>query len=208
MGKNRRWVYATLILVGSFLGGTVSTSLWQSTAYALWPLSKSKGKKPSKEIRTNRLAIIDQSGKDRIVLQVGEDGLASVALYDENEKDRAEVHVTSEGAGAVAFYDSGGNKRLVMGEGVRGNVGLGIFGTSGQKVAVLGESPDQEVTLTLLDHGTGVARAALAISKEGTPALTLFDAKGMDRAELHLKADGTPGLALADENGNRVTGAP
>jgi thioredoxin-related protein len=85
---------------------------------------------------------------------------------------------------------------------------MGIFDQDGSQVATISSSSNGEVSMTLYDAKSGLARAGLGLSAKGTPALVLFDQDGKDRAELNLNAEGKPGLALADANGKTIAGLP
>ena len=52
------------------------------------------------------------------------------------------------------------------------------------------------------------ARAALAVSDEGSPSLDLSDEKGRPRAGLMLLPDGTPDLVLFDKDAKVLWEAP
>jgi hypothetical protein len=131
-------------------------------------------------------------------------------LNDESAKERAEFKVAADGGASLGFYDAQGSKRLVVGQGGAAGTqaGILIFSADGNQVAQLSSSVGGEVSLTLYDGKSGLARAGLGLSTNGTPALALFDQNGKDRAELHLDNSGKPGLALADENGKSVSGLP
>lgn len=48
----------------------------------------------------------------------------------------------------------------------------------------------------------GRTRASLAASADGTPALTLYDARGEARLNVGMRADGSPDITLTDADGH------
>jgi hypothetical protein len=65
-----------------------------------------------------------------------------------------------------------------------------------------------DMSVTLYDHNSGVARAGLGLAADGSPALVMFDQRGKERAELSLDRNAKPSLLVADQTGKTVTAPP
>ena len=204
MKDGKPWLMVMLALTGGLLGGAITPMLGAGNAFAL------RHGGHAKTMEAEKFVLLGRNGDHRGILQVNDNGTAAIYLNDESGRERAEFQVTADGRASIGFYDVNGLKRLVLGEGATppNQAGLAIFAANGNQVVGLSSSGNGEVSLTLYDSKTGLAREGLGLSADGVPALALFDQNGRDRAELHLNASGKPGLALADANGKSIAGLP
>jgi hypothetical protein len=164
----------------------------------------------ARTVEAQEFVLLGPNGDRRGIIQVSDQGTASFYLNDQNGKERTELRVAADGRASLEFYDAAGNQRIVVGDGAspQSQAGIGVFSADGNQVASLSSTASGEVSITLYDNKTGLARAGLGLAADGTPALALFDQNGKDRAELHVTSSGKPGLALADENGKSIAGLP
>ncbi len=204
MKNGKPWLTVAMALTGGLIGGAMASMLGASSAFALHHAHRAK------TVEAESFVLLGRNGDQRGVIQVSDKGTAAFYLNDESGKERAELKVAADGRASLGFYDDEGRKRLVVGQGstTGSQAGVGIFSAAGNQVLGLSSAANGEVSLTLYDSKSGLARAGLGLSADGTPALALFDQNGKDRAELHLDSSGKPGLALADESGKSIAGLP
>jgi hypothetical protein len=201
MKNGKPWLVLAVAFIGGVLGGALATMLVAGDAFAV------RHVRHTKTIEAERFVLLGRNGDQRGVMRVSDKGTAALYFNDETGKERGEFRVTADGRASVGFYDADGRKRVVIGQGPK-QAGMGIFDQDGSQVATISSSSNGEVSMTLYDAKSGLARAGLGLSAKGTPALVLFDQDGKDRAELNLNAEGKPGLALADANGKTIAGLP
>ena len=202
MHNGRLWLTAVVALLGGMIGaGTMMFG--PSNAFAVRRMHRAR------TVEAEEFVLVGPNRERRGIIQVNDKGTAALYLNDENGKERTELKVGADGLASLGFYDTAGNHRVVVGEGAspQSQAGIGIFSADGNQVASLSSTASGEVSITLYDNKTGLARAGLGLAADGTPALALFDENGKDRAELHVTSSG-PGLALADENGKSIAGLP
>jgi hypothetical protein len=204
MANGKPWLTVAMALIGGVLGGAAATILGAGNAFAL------RHAHHTRTVEADKFVLLGRNGEQRGIIRVSDKGSAGIYFNDESGKERAEMKVAADGRSSVGFYDEHGDRRVIVGQGVgAGNQsGIGVFSTDGNQIASLSSLPNGEVSLTLYDSKTGMARAGLGLAADGTPALALFDQNGKDRAEFHLDKSGKAGLAFADENGKTVSGLP
>ncbi len=204
MKEGKPWLVVAVALVGGLIGGALATIVGAGNAFAV------RHSGHAKTVEAEKFVLLGRNGDQRGVIHVNDKGTAAFYLNDESGKEKMELRVAADGRASIGFYDPNGNKRVIVGEGAtsESQAGIGIYSADGNQVAGLSTSANGEISLTLYDHKSGLARAGLGLSAEGVPALVLFDQNGKDRAELHLNSKGKPGLALADENGKSTAGLP
>jgi hypothetical protein len=204
MTNRKSWLTVIVALIGGVIGGGAATMLGANNAFAL------RHGHHARTVEAERFVLLGPNGDQRGVMRVSDKGTAALYFVDADGKERAEFRVAADGRSAVGFYDNAGRRRVIVGEGVGAadQSGIGVFSTDGAQIASLTSLPDGQVSLTLYDSKTGMARAGLGLGSDGAPALVLFDQGGKDRAELHLNKNGNPGLAFADASGKTISGLP
>lgn len=204
MTNGKPWLAVTVALIGGVLGGAAATIFGAGDAFALRHAHRTR------TLEADKFVLLGRNGEERAIMRVSDKGTAAIYFNDESGKERAEMKVSADGRSSVGFYDDHGDRRVIIGQGVgTGNEsGIGVFSPQGNQIASLSSLPNGEVSLTLYDGKTGMARAGLGLASDGAPALVLFDQNGKDRAELHLDKSGKAGLAFADDNGKTVAGLP
>ncbi|HKD68790.1 MAG TPA: hypothetical protein VKB84_18245 [Candidatus Binataceae bacterium] len=205
MKDRKPWLTVAVALAGGMIGGAAASMLGAGDALALH-----HQRHGAKTMSAEQFVLLGRNGDQRGIFQVSDKGTAALYMNDESGKERAEFKVAADGRASLGFYDGEGRKRVVVGAGgpPASQAGIGIFSADGNQVVGLSSAANGEVSLTLYDNKSGLARAGLGLAADGTPALALFDENGKDRAELHLNKSGKPGLALADENGKSTSGLP
>jgi hypothetical protein len=200
MTNGKPWLTIAMALIGGVLGGAAATFLGASNAFAVRHAHRAR------TMEAEKFVLLGRNGDERGIMRVSDKGTAALYFNDESGKERAEMKVAADGRSSVGFYDEHGHRRVIVGQGVGAGEqsGIGVFSPDGNQIASLSSLPNGEVSLTLYDGKTGMARAGLGLASDGTPALVLFDQNGKDRAELHLDKSGKAGLAFADESGKTV----
>ncbi len=120
------------------------------------------------------VALRDQQGRLRLVVQLDSGGAPSLRLLGTDARARAELSFR-EGAAALVFKDSAGAERLVLDQSAQGVPHLSL--------------------MTAL----GYAGAGLSLTSNGSPLLGLYH--GRSRTSLRLDDDGSTHLDLYDQNG-------
>ncbi len=204
MTNRKSWLTVIVALIGGLIGGAAATILGASNAFAL------RHGHHARTVEAEKFVLLGPNGDQRGVMRVSDKGTAALYFVDADGKERAEFRVAADGRSSVGFYDNTGRRRVIVGEGVGAGdqSGIGVFSADGAQIASLSSLNEGQVSLTLYDSKTGLARAGLALGPGGAPALVLFDQNGKDRAELHLDKNGNPGLALADASGKTIAGLP
>jgi hypothetical protein len=153
----------------------------------LWIGAQQAQSQPS-TISTRRLAVVDQNGKDRIILS-----------FDTNNRP------------AIWLRDESGRDRMFLGFGGRGGAPLiGLNDEAGHLRLSMGFSPDRATPQVVLTDENGKQRAYLGFAASGqpTPQLDLADEKGTDRIYLGWSSSEKPLIAVDDENGKTLWSAP
>jgi hypothetical protein len=86
--------------------------------------------------------------------------------------------------------------------------GVAIYSSEGRQLMAMAASDNGDMSITLYDHSSGVARAGLGLAADGSPALVMFDKQGKERAELSLDKNAKPSLLVADAAGRTITALP
>ena len=140
-------------------------------------------------------------GKDLQHLEV-----RSLTLKDAEGKALARFTVM-DGTAALVLLDRNGKVRALLHVLADRSPGLGLYDKDGKTGAALLLLPDGSPALNLFDKARK-KRAALAVVAD-QPALTLYDKAGTPRAVLDVDADdGSPSLTLFDAKGNVLWQAP
>jgi hypothetical protein len=204
MANRKPWLTVMMALAGGLIGGAAATILGSSNAFALHRAHHAR------TLEADKFVLLGRNGEDRAVMRVSDKGTAALYFNDESGKERAEMKVAADGRSSIGFYDEDGHRRVIVGQSVGpgSQSGIGVFSHDGSQIASLSSLPNGQVSMTLYDSKSGLARAGLGLAADGTPALVLFDQDGRDRAELHLDKNGNPGLALADASGKSIAGLP
>ena len=161
------------------------------------------------------VALRDQRGRLRLVVQLDSGGAPSLRLLGTDAKARAELSFR-EGAAALVFKDSAGADRLVLDQTPQGGPHLSLLGALGDAGAGLSLTANGS-PLVGLYHGR--ARTSLRLDDDGSTHLDLYDQDGRLGAALLSSTRATPettavgnpsgsSLVLRDKNGRIVFQAP
>lgn len=162
--RRNRWLLGAILLVA---GGLIAPVFLKTT-----PLqAQAQVAGAVKELRANKISLVDETGKPRAALGVFNNG-PYLTLYDENGKPRALMTVFKDGP-SLNLVDENGKMRAVL-NALKDGPCLGLGNENGE------------------------VRAALSMFEDG-PHLALFDENGKTRAGLNVGKDG-PHLNLYDEN--------
>lgn len=177
-----------------------------------------------KEVRANRIVVVDKEGKGRIVLGLMSKFGPTLGVLDEKGRTRVLLGTKKTGP-TLCMYDEKGRQRAILGGAGNGAV-LSLFDKGKPRAGLMGG--EEGMGLTLFDEagefraGLGVTKHApdvlgfslvgtkgrggigLAVNKAG-PRLSLSDGKGKDRAVLVVGKDATV-LGFSDEKARlRIT---
>jgi hypothetical protein len=147
-----------------------------------------------------RFVVVGPHGEDRVAMQVTGHGIADIALADAQGRNRAELRGTPEGTAGLGFYNPDGARRLLVGLTGDDRAGVAIYSSEGRQLVAMAARDNGDMSLTLYDPNSGVARTGLGLAADGSPALVMFDKKGKEQTGLSLDRNAKPGLFVADEN--------
>jgi hypothetical protein len=138
--------------------------LYPCLALAAFPaLRQKKRPTPSSEEATFRyLRIVDEKGRMRIVLGIGEDGGAYVATYGEEGKERVLLSSTAaQDVGMVRTFGPDGKERARIGNTANGTGSLEFFATDDKARLRFADSPEgAALTLFCPEEKRGVVLSA------------------------------------------------
>jgi hypothetical protein len=153
----------------------------------LW-MGAQQAQSQSSTIQGHRIAVVDQNGKDRIILSFDTNNHPAIWLRDELGKDRLFIGFGKEvGRPLIGFNDDAGRLRLSFGFSVERNT---------PQVVLLDENGKQRGFL------------GFAASGATTPQLDLADERGTDRIYLGWSTAEKPVVLVSDEAGKTVWSAP
>lgn len=165
------------------------------------------------ELRTRRLAVVDEAGKDRLVLVVDRDGPV-LMLGDDVGNRQVALGVAPSGP-RLLLYDQAGRVGVALSTSKDGP-GLLMYDEAGNTRAMLTSIKLMGPSLILNDEA-GKMRVVLGALKEG-PKLGLQDAEGymatLGAAELVTPTTGTKekrsaaSLVMSDKDGHPIWRAP
>lgn len=153
----------------------------------LW-MGAQQAQSQSSTLSARRIAVVDQNGRDRIILSFDTNNHPAIWLRDDAGKDRMFIGFGKEvGRPLIGLNDEAGRLRLSMGFSIERN------------------SPQ----VVLLDEG-GKQRGFLGFAASGatTPQLNLADERGTDRIYLGWSTAEKPVVLLTDEAGKTLWSAP
>ncbi len=153
----------------------------------LW-VGAQQAQSQSSTLSARRIAVVDQNGRDRIILSFDTNNHPAIWLRDDAGKDRMFIGFGKEvGRPLIGLNDEAGRLRLSMGFSIERN------------------SPQ----VVLLDEG-GKQRGFLGFAASGatTPQLNLADERGTDRIYLGWSTAEKPVVLLSDEAGKTLWSAP
>ena len=153
----------------------------------LW-MGAQQAQSQSSTLSARRISVVDQSGRDRIILSFDTNNHPAIWLRDDAGKDRMFIGFGKEvGRPLIGLNDEAGRLRLSMGFSIERN------------------SPQ----VVLLDEN-GKQRGFLGFAASGatTPQLNLSDERGTDRIYLGWSTAEKPVVLLSDEAGKTLWSAP
>ena len=191
----RTWMFPVLVLVGSIVGGAMSSALLNRPV-------KAQG---SNVVTASQINIGDSAGTLRALLSASDEaGRTALAFYAATGERRGFIGVDPDGTPHLQFTDptgaplleatlSGGDPSITLGDARARNVTLGAI---------------NETPLVALSHG-GQSRmqATLApsgrpnLSLQGEPSIDLLGAPGQRGIGLSVGSDGAPFVSLYDATG-------
>jgi hypothetical protein len=163
---------------------------WLMAAIAigvLW-MGAQQAQSQSSTLQGHRIAVMDQNGKDRIILSFDTNNHPAIWLRDEQGKDRLFIGFGRDaGRPLIGFNDDAGRLRLSLGFSIDRN------------------APQ----MVLLDEA-GKQRGFLGFAATGavTPQLGLADERGTDRIYLGWSTSEKPVLLVTDDAGKPLWSAP
>jgi len=153
----------------------------------LW-IGAQQAQSQSATLSARRLAVVDQGGKERIVLSFDTSNRPAIWLRDENGHDRMFIGFGAKGgAPLIGLNDEAGRLRLSLGFSLeRSNPQLVLSDENGKQRAYLG----------------------FAASGQPTPQLDLADERGTDRIYLGWSMAEKPVMIVSDDSGKALWSAP
>lgn len=153
----------------------------------LW-MGAQQAQSQSSTLSAHRIAVVDQNGRDRIVLSFDTNNRPAIWLRDDAGKDRLFVGFGGvAGRPLIGFNDEAGHLRLSLAFATSRNTPeVNLFDENGKTRGFLG----------------------FASSGETTPELDLADERGTDRIYLGWSTAEKPIVLVNDESGKPLWSAP
>jgi len=153
----------------------------------LW-MGAQQAQSQSSTLQGRRIAVVDQNGKDRIILSFDTNNHPAIWLRDDLGKDRLFIGFGKEvGRPLVGFNDDTGRLRLSLGFSIERNT---------PQVVLLDENGKQRGFF------------GFAASGATTPQLDLADERGTDRIYLGWSTAEKPVMLVSDDTGKTLWSAP
>lgn len=164
-------------------------------------------------LTTRELIIVDETGKRRIRLGVGDiEGKRSgpfVEILGTDEKPRIQIALVDENKRFIAFRDAAANYEMMLQFAEERFPSLVLFGENDSKIA-LGIGPGGRSNMTLEGGATEGKRSTAEVTLIPTHALMMnvSDFKGRPRLDLISKWKGGTELKFLDPAGKSKWAAP
>jgi hypothetical protein len=155
--------------------------------------------RPSEEVTTKRLVVVDQNHQRRASLGLSSHGTAGLRLFDEAQRERVSLEVLPGAVPSLTFFGPDGRTLVWLIAWPDVTTGLAFGDESGNAVALVSER--NRMRLTMAD-ANGVPRSEVVAGTDEVAGLLLTDADGMPRAELSLNEDEDPQLLFGDQYGS------
>ncbi len=154
------------------------------------------------EIRTRKITLVDEEGRERAVFQATEEG-ALLAIGDRSGTQRVAIGVSADGVPTLRIGDRNGETRFTIFE--QGDfISVGVFGASERIRCMMGVNEDGVPTLAMADS-RGTPRFMInLIGGMETPSIILMDHDRNMRLFIQLQDDGTPSIKARDPEGNTL----
>lgn len=186
--SHERMSLAAAMTAAAFLGGGAASLLF-SDAVRAQPIAD--------VVTTSQLNLVSQSGELRAILS-GEDGAgrASMILVDETGRQRVVLAVTRDGDPTLQMYDESQELRLHLS--LQDNAPVIVLEDDDDQRAILG-TLNGTPALTLADGAQ--PRAQLAIGDGGLPRLQMLGPTGQPQLSVAVGTQGEPLVTLRDQEG-------
>ena len=203
MSRKKSGLVLLLALFTGLFGGVVSDLLFSVRIVSAEEEEKAASEIPE-VITAREFRLVDKEGKLKAALHLSKDGLPALLLYD---KDRVTVRleIAEDGSTQLVFLDGKGVSRTKIALSPEGLPCLGLYNQEGNLSAELALSGDNGGLPALrLRDKDGEPKAILHLSKDGLPALLLYD-KSKATVRLEAAEDGSTHLVFLDKDGNTRT---
>jgi len=198
----RRYTTVMLIVVAMALG--LGTAL-------LWYSVRSGLPGSPQTVSARQFVLRDANGRVRGAWGVDDSGAVRLALSDESERQRVRLSLLQDGSAGLSFADSADRKLAVLGLLPDNTTNLALTDPAGIPRAVLGVASDGSSNLVFADR-EGSTRAGLGVDNRGLGTFSLAERdEGGAREELPDtlqveqgdSVDAAPAAAPKRRSGNR-----
>ncbi len=166
------------------------------------------------QIETNRLDVVDTSGKLRakIALSPNQDFVSMKLFGKDTSTMRLSMGVSAAtGTTGFALYNQAGKKIIFMTNDADTSTSITVYNKSGEIATNIVNNGQNNVIFSgnyVVTDKSGATRAVMGLSEgaDGYPYMDLYDKGGMKRVGLFAQENLTYGLTLFDKVGlNRLT---
>lgn len=205
MVNKDRWSNLIMALAGGVAGAMVAgTGLpgW------LWPAATADAATHhhAHAIEAGEFVLVDRMGTKRAVLEMVR-GEPLLDFYGPDGKTvRASVGVDMKGTARARFFSSTGIPQAAIGVTGEGRSGVALLDRLQHLRATFDVAIGGEPTLRLYDEKS--ARLGLDVTEAGSPGLALLDPSGKTRAAMVLSNDSVPALTLYGADGKSLSSLP
>ncbi len=139
-----------------------------------------------REVSAERFVLKDEHGRSRAMLSLKYDLAPALALMDESGRDQVLLRAMPDGSSALEYFEDQA-PRVAMTSQTGSAASISLFDRDGRSRAGLSLADDGTTGLELLRDRRG---AALNVSPGGSAKLSFSDRKGRERGGLGLSAEG------------------
>ena len=152
------------------------------------------------QITAKILTIVDDAGRERIVLGSNEEGTGLKVINMEGKKLLGVGIAAGDRGSGISFSDKEGRPRIGLGldEGIPG---MAIINENGRKIIGIG-GDDRGYGLSIMD-GDEVERAAIGFQK-GSTGVVLYDDEGQFVRGMTRQKDGVHYFSYMDDKGDMM----
>ena len=156
-------VYGVLVFVAGLMGGALTNAvcrLWPAAAVSQPGAAGTNGAAPGapRVVTASEFVLTGADGKQRVKMDVNDDGRAEFAMYDRDNHPRAQVVVDTYGSPSVRLYDVYNKLRLALEIGTDGIPTVRLMDTRERAREVLGVDAEGEAGINFYAQDGRVLR--------------------------------------------------
>jgi hypothetical protein len=161
--KKTLFVYGVLVFLGGLMGGALTDAVCRlrpagAVSQSGGAVMNAAAPAERRVVTASELVLTGLDGKQRLKMDVSDDGRAEFAMYDRDNHPRAQVVVDTYGSPSVRLYDVYNKLRLALEIGTDGIPTVRLLDTSERAREVLGIDAEGEAGINFYAQDGRVLR--------------------------------------------------